>query len=204
MVEVARCGIAPRLMADDLINATFWGALITRDAPEVAWDAEPAKVAMCSPVKCTNLSAIQGERPATRRMSRPVMSPVMRESPTAFCGDPMPPRTPRPMIKMSIRINLENTSASMASSHLRTQPRERSATPPAKANGAKIAVMIMSIFLTTRANHTTATATIAIKERIKIAPGPATNPVNMAGSMILLPNVEIESPVARLTTPVQS
>jgi hypothetical protein len=190
--------------AADFIDATFWGAPTIRDAPEVAWDAEPAKVAMCSPVKCTNLSAIQGERPATRSMSSPVMSPVIRESPTAFCGDPMPPRTPRPMMKMRIRINLENTSASMASSHLRTQPRDKSATPPANAKGAKIAVTMMSIFLTTRANHTTATAAIAISERIRIAPGPATSPVNMAGSMILAPNVDIESPVARLTTPEQS
>jgi hypothetical protein len=204
MVELAWCGVAAKVCAVDLIDATFWGAPMILVAPEVAWVAEPARVAMCSPVKCTSLSAIQGESPATRSMSRPVMSPVMRESPTAFCGDPMPPSTPRPMMKMSIRMSLENTSANMVSSHLRTHPRERSATPPANANGAKIAVTMMSIFLTTRANHTTATATIAIKERIKIAPGPATSPVNIAGSMILAPKVDIESPVARLTTPVQS
>ena len=51
------------------------------DAPEVACDAEPAIIAMWSPVKCTSLSAIHGENPATRRMSRPVMSLVIPDSP---------------------------------------------------------------------------------------------------------------------------
>jgi hypothetical protein len=35
-VEWARCGVGPRLCVVDLIDATFWGALMTRDAPEVA------------------------------------------------------------------------------------------------------------------------------------------------------------------------
>ena len=106
-------------------------------------------------------------------------------------------------MKMMIRISLENTRASTASSHLRTQPRERSATPPAKASGAKIAVMMMSIFLMTSANHTIATAQIATSERIKMVGGLAMAVVNTAPPIIFVPMVAMVPPVAIFTTPTQ-
>jgi hypothetical protein len=35
-VDLARCGVAPKVCADDLIDATFWGAPMILVAPEVA------------------------------------------------------------------------------------------------------------------------------------------------------------------------
>ena len=186
------------------ICAAFWGAPTTVDAPALAWPAEADIVATWSPVKCTIRSAIHGDSPATRRISRPVISSVIAVSGVAPAGEPMPPKTPSPMTKMMIRISLEKTSASMASSHLRTQPRERSATPPAKARGAKIAVMMISIFLITSANHTIATAQIATSDRMRTVAGLAMAVVNTAPPMILVPSVAMVPPVAIFTTPTQS
>ena len=144
----------PREAAEYFSCAIFWGAPTTVDAPALACDADWAIVAMWSPVNCTSRNAIQGEKPATSKIRSPVIAPVIEVSGDDPLAVPMPPNTPSPITKMMIRISLEKTSANMASSHLRTQPRERSATPPAKAIGAKIAVMRMSIFRVTNANQT--------------------------------------------------
>ena len=119
--EPERC--PPSIIAEYFICAAFWGAPTTVDAPALACDADWAIVATWSPVKCTRRSAIHGEKPATRRINRPVISWVIIVSGEAPIGEPKPPSTPSPITKMMISISFEKTSASMASSHLRTHPR---------------------------------------------------------------------------------
>ena len=61
------------------------------------------------------------------------------------------------MMNMKIRMSFDTIRASIISTHLRTQPVENWAVPPAKASGANTAVTTISSFRIISAAHTITT-----------------------------------------------